>query len=200
MTNKLRLIPQDPEDLMYGQSVIVSARWILVVSGLFLALWNPGPMSELRVQILFILLLAVANFYLQAQLLMKKPASSGVVYFASAADLAVISVMVILGGGFESNVYVFYFPALLALSVAFSPASTLLFAGGAAAFYSFISLGSALFGDIDIQVLIARLIMMTAVAVCGQIYWRIERDRRSAAVKARKKLVTQLREAQAAGD
>ncbi len=200
MTNKLRLIPQDPEDLMYGQSVIVSARWILVVSGLFLALWNPGPMSELRLQILFILLLAVANFYLQAQRLMKKPASSGVVYFASAADLAVISVMVILGGGFESNVYVFYFPALLALSVAFSPASTLFFAGGAAAFYTFISLGSALFGDIDIQVLIARLIMMTAVAVCGQIYWRIERDRRSAAVKARKRLVTQLREVQAAGD
>ena len=121
MTNKLRISPQDPEDLMYGQSVIVSARWILVVSGLFLALWNPGPMSELRVQILFILLLAVANFYLQAQLLMQKPANSGVVYFASAADLAVISVMVILGGGFESNVYVFYFPALLALSVAFSP-------------------------------------------------------------------------------
>jgi len=200
MTNKLRISPQDPEDLMYGQSVIVSARWILVVSGLFLALWNPGPMSELRVQILFILLLAVANFYLQAQLLMQKPANNGVVYFASAADLAVISVMVILGGGFESNVYVFYFPALLALSVAFSPATTLLFAGAAAGFYAFISLGSALFGDIDIQVLIARLIMMTAVAVCGQIYWRIERDRRSAAVKAGKRLVVQLREAQAASD
>ena len=200
MTDKLRLSPQEPEDLMYGQSVIVSARWLLVVSGLFLALWNPGPMSELRIQILFILLLAFANFYLQAQLLMKKPARSGVVYFASAADLAVISVMVILGRGFESNVYVFYLPALLALSVAFSPASTLLLAGGAAAFYTFISLGSALFGDFDIQVLIARLIMMSAVAVCGQIYWRIERDRRSAAVKARKGLVTRLREAQATGD
>ena len=200
MTDKLRLTAQDPEDLMYGQSVIVAARWILVVSGLFLALWNPGEMSELRIQILFILLLAVANFYLQAQLLMKKPASSGVVYFASAADLAVISVMVILGGGFDSNVYVFYFPALLAVSVAFSPATTLLFAGGAASLYTFISLGSAPFGDIDLQVMIARLLMMTAVAVCGQIYWRIERDRRGAAVKARKRLIAQLREPQAASD
>ncbi|MFQ5941965.1 MAG: hypothetical protein ACE5JF_00250 [Anaerolineales bacterium] len=200
MTGRLRIAAQDPEDLMYGQSVIVSARWILVISGLFLALWNPGPMSELRIQILFILLLAVANFYLQAQLLMRKPANSGVVYFASAADLVVVSVMIILGGGFESNIYVFYFPAMLALSVAFSPAATLLFAGGAASFYAFISLGSALFGDIDFQVLIARLIMMTAVAVCGQIYWRIERDRRGAAVKARKRLIAQLREAKAAGD
>jgi hypothetical protein len=127
---------------MYGQSVIVTARWILVVSAFILALWNPGPMGELRIQVLFILLLAVANFYLQAQILMKKPASSSVVYFASAADLAVISIMIILGGGFESNIYVFYFPALLALSVAFSPGATLLFAGGAASFYAFISLGA----------------------------------------------------------
>ncbi len=200
MTGKLRLTAQDPEDLMYGQSVIVAARWILVVSGLFLALWNPAEMSELRIQILFILLLAVANFYLQAQLLMKKPARSEVVYFASAADLTVISVMVILGGGFDSNVYVFYFPALLALSVAFSPAATALFAGGAASFYAFISLGSALFGDIDFQVMIARLLMMTAVAVCSQIYWGIERNRRGAAVNARKRLIAQLREAKAAGD
>jgi hypothetical protein len=200
MKSKSRFTAQDPEDLMYGQSVIVTARWILVVSALFLALWNPGPMSELRIQILFILLLAVANFYLQAQLLMKKPASSGVVYFASAADLAVISVMVILGSGFESNIYVFYFPALLALSVAFSPAATLLFAGSAVGIYAFVSLGSALFGEIDFQVLVARLIMMSAVAVCGQIYWRIERDRRGAAVEARKRLIAQLREAKAVGD
>ncbi len=200
MTGRLRLSRQDPEDLMYGQSVIVTARWILVVSAFILALWNPGPMGELRIQVLFILLLAVANFYLQAQILMKKPANSGVVYFASAADLAVISVMIILGGGFESNIYVFYFPAILALSVAFSPGTTLLFAGGAASFYAFISLGSALFGDIDAQVMIARLIMMSAIAVCGQIYWRIERDRRGAAVNARKRLIAQLREAKAAGD
>ncbi len=171
-----------------------------MVSALFLALWNPGPMGELRAQVLFILLLAVANFYLQAQLLMKKPASSGVVYLASAADLAVISVMVIIGNGFESNVYVFYFPALLALSVAFSPAATLLFAGGAVSMYAAVSLGSALFGAIDFQVLIARLIMMSAVAVCGQIYWRIERSRRGAAVEARKRLIAQLRAAKAAGD
>jgi len=185
---------------MYGQSVIVTARWILVLSAFMLALWNPGPMGELRTQVLFILLLAVANFYLQAQILMKKPASSGVVYFASAADLAVISVMIILGGGFDSNVYVFYFPALLALSVAFSPAATLLFAGSAAGLYAFISLGSALFGDINLQVMIARLIMMSAIAVCGQIFWRIERDRRGAAVVARQRLIAQLREAKAAGD
>lgn len=200
MTGRLRLSGQDPEDLMYGQSVIVTARWILVLSAFMLALWNPGPMGELRTQVLFILLLAVANFYLQAQILMKKPASSGVVYFASAADLAVISVMIILGGGFDSNVYVFYFPALLALSVAFSPAATLLFAGSAAGLYAFISLGSALFGDINLQVMIARLIMMSAIAVCGQIFWRIERDRRGAAVVARQRLIAQLREVKAAGD
>jgi hypothetical protein len=180
------------EDLTYGQQVIVSARWILVVTGLMLALWNPGPISELRIQILFILLLAVANFYLHAQLLMGRPPLSSVVYGASAADLTVITVMVLIGSGFDSNTFVFYYPAILAFSVAFPPVMTFFFAAGATGFYGLIGLATLDLSATDFQALVARMVMMVAIAVCGSMYWRIERNRRVAAVEAREKLMAQI--------
>ena len=64
-----------PEDLAHGQIVIVTFRWIMVAAGFVFALWNPEPVAELRVQILVILALAVANFYLHAQVLRRRPAS-----------------------------------------------------------------------------------------------------------------------------
>src|SRR5215212_11525893 len=66
-----------------GQSVIVVARWVLVLSGLVLALWNPGAIGEIRLQVLALLLLAVGNFYLHAQLLMHRPAINAIAYAAS---------------------------------------------------------------------------------------------------------------------
>ncbi|MDQ2996300.1 MAG: hypothetical protein M3R61_04500, partial [Chloroflexota bacterium] len=63
-----------PEVTADGQSVIVVARWVLVLSGLVLALWNPGAIGEIRLHVLALLLLAVGNFYLHAQLLMHRPA------------------------------------------------------------------------------------------------------------------------------
>ena len=61
------------EELRHGQIVIIIARWILVVSGLLLAMWNPAPMGSLRIQIVFILGVAMVNFYLHAQVLMGRP-------------------------------------------------------------------------------------------------------------------------------
>ena len=70
----------DSEDLMHGQRVLVVARWILVVSGLLLALLNPMVLGELKIQVGLILVLAVANFFLHVQLKRNKavPALGGV--------------------------------------------------------------------------------------------------------------------------
>jgi len=107
------------DDLAHGQVVIIAARWILVMAGLVLALWNPAAMGELQTQVVLLLGLAGVNFFLHARLLMGRPISTPVVYAASVADLTVISIAIIVGGGFDSGLYVFYFPALLAVSVAF---------------------------------------------------------------------------------
>ena len=114
---------------------------------------------------------------------MRRPVRAPVVLAASAADIAVISLIVIAQGGFESNLYVFYFPAILALSVAFRTEVTLAFTGAVVAVYGLIALVT--FGGDPGQVLVTRLLMLAGVAVCGNAYWRIERDRRRDGVEVR---------------
>ena len=183
MFSNLKDRAEDSEDLVHGQVVIIAARWILVVAGLVLAMWDPAEMGQLRTQIVLVLGLAVGNFFLHGQLLNKKPVLSRVVSAASAADIAVISLIMIVQDGFASNLYVFYFPALLAMSVAFRTEVAAIFTGAAIATYGFISL--ATLGDASGVTLFSRLLILAAVAFCGNVYWRIERDRRTTAAQMR---------------
>ena len=164
------------QDLEHGQIVIIAARWVLVAAGLMLAVWNPAGLDDLRMQIVLILGLAGANFYLHAQILMQKPVAPAIAVGASAADIAVISLLVATQGGYDSNLFVFYFPALLALSVAFRPAVTFVLAGGAVSLYGIIA--ASTLADVDGQSVLTRMLMFAGVAVCGAAYWRIEKRRR----------------------
>lgn len=186
----------DSSELAYGQSVIVTARWILVIAGLFLVLWNPDKLGNLRIQVITIIVLALMNFYLQAQILTGKKTLTPVVYAASIVDFVVITLLVILNGGFESNTYVFYFPAIMAISVAFETAVTVGFVGSAAGIYGLISLTTGAMTDDNLPALIARILMMTAIAFCGSLYWHIERNRRQAAQQAHDKLLAEVQRGQ----
>lgn len=172
---------EDDGDLAHGQVVIVAARWILVAAGLVLALWNPASIGPLRLQVLVLLLIAVANFFLHAQLLRNRGTVTSSAYLASGADLAVITILVASQGGFESNLFVFYFPAMLALSVAFRPELTALYGGMTLALYALISLESLGFDATSeqIQTIFVRLLMIAGIAVCGALYQRVERERRA---------------------
>ena len=174
---------RDPEVSASGQLVIVTARWVLVLSGLLLALWNPGPIGQIRLHVLTLLILAVGNFYLHAQLLMRRPTISAVAYAASAIDIAVITLLVATQGGFASSLYVFYFPALLALSIAFPTSRTVGFGSVAVALYACVGLFS-IESERDAQSMVVRLLMLIAVAVCGNLFARIEAGRRQGAIDA----------------
>jgi len=168
------------EDLRYGQVVIVTARWVLIASGLIVAFWIPAAVNELRVQIFTLVALAGVNFYLLAQLLVKRPVLDVVVYAASIGDLLVITAIVASQGGFESSNYIFYFPAILAFAVSFPRPLTALFAGGAAAAYGLLATGTApLWGVNEQTAVFLRVLTMVAVAWCGSLYWGVERDRRA---------------------
>lgn len=167
------------DDLAQGQSVIVIARWVLAVAGIFLILLDPGHINIVRFQIMIILGLAVSNFYLSAQILMKKRTLESVIYGASLADLGVITAIVISQGGFKSDTFAFYFPAMLAMSLAFPTVILYLYLGTTVMTYALISTVTVTTTN-DLQVLIIRLLMLIAVAVCGNMYQRIERERRAA--------------------
>ena len=60
-------------------------------------------------------------------------------YLASAVDVLAITMMVVTSGGGASSLYVFYFPALFAISVAFRPRAGLVLSGAAIGMYSLIA-------------------------------------------------------------
>jgi hypothetical protein len=174
----------DVSPLADGQMIIIIARWILVFSGLFLTLCDTQSVSMLtiRFEILVILLLAVSNFYLVAQVLTKRHTLDLVFYGMGIADLAVITLIILVQNGFQSNVYTFYFPAMLAFSVVFPTIELYAFLGATVGTYGLIGLLTLQTTD-DFQTLIIRLLMLSAVAVCGNYFARIERNRRKVALQ-----------------
>lgn len=184
---------QTQQDLQHGQIVIVMARWILIATGLFLSVFLPGPIEELRLEIGLIFGLSVVNFFLHTQLLRRRPVSRQLVYTASAADLTVVSLLLLTQGGFASHLYVLYFPALLALSVAFPPVMTLAYAGATVTAYGLLALTTATDLASDGTIIVTRVLMLAAVAFCGYVYWRIEHGRRQAAAETRRSLEQELR-------
>ena len=166
----------DAHNLMDGQGILVTARWILVGAGLLLALWNPDALGELKVEIGLILALAVANFFLHVQMLREQPPQKWVAYLASGADIGAITAIVFVSGGAESGLYTFYFPALIAIAVAFPVGASLVLSAGAIGLYGLVS--AAGMGGSDDPLLVVRLVMMVAVVVCGVVYRNIERERR----------------------
>lgn len=184
------------EDIGLGQGVIVAARWVLVATAFLLAIVLPKSLAELRVQLLVIIFLAICNFALHAQLLRRRPAVDLVAFAASAADIAVISILVLNQGGYHSELYVFYLPALFALSLSFGLALTALYTGATIAVYA--SIASLAVPDSEVQNLVIRCLMLAAVAFCGGLYFHIEAGRRNAARIAEEQLQAQIRERAAA--
>jgi hypothetical protein len=168
------------QDLAYGQPVIVAVRWLMIISGLVLAIWNVNDLQELRLSLIVIFLLAITNFYLQAQLLIKKPVIKPVVYAASAVDLILITFLVASQGGYSSSIYVYYLPAIAAFSVAFPRWISGLYVLFLMVVYWMIA---SLSPDSEQMIIIVRLLMITAVAFCGSLYLTIERSRREEASK-----------------
>jgi hypothetical protein len=189
------------EDVAFGQYVVVTARWILVAAGLILSLWvtkdagSQAVLDQLKIQFLVIVALAFGNFYLNLQLLRRRPAVDAIAYAASLADIVVISLLIQTQGGFGSALYIFYFPALLAISIAFPREATLLYTVAAIGAYASISFQTIdARAALDQQTLMVRLAMFAAVSFCGALYYQIEHDRRRDAAAARDQMVAALDE------
>jgi len=170
------------------------ARWSLIAVGLYLTLARATSIRDIQIQTTVILALTVMNFFLHGRILMGKPVRKEIVYLASAADIAVISLLIGTTTGFKNNFFVFYYPAVLAFSLVFPPTATLTFTGAVLFAYTMISLFTKPGLDVaavEEKILIARLLTITAVAVVGTMYWRVERARRRAAVEAQAALLQQ---------
>ena len=172
-------------DISHGHAVIITARWILILSGWLLVLWQPGEIRtwELQLQILLLMTYTIGNFFLTVQWVKRSEAMTPVVYASSLADLSLITILVLITGGYESSLYVFYLPALFAISVTFPKITSMPFTLVAIGVYGLITLVGAFGGQeglsaIEMQNIVTRLIMMAGVAFCAGLYRTLEMDRR----------------------
>ena len=173
----------DGSMLTSGQSVIITARWILIVGALVLTLWNPTPPPHLwviQVQTGLLLVYAVVNFFLHAQYIRQGSQVEQVAYFTSLVDLVLITFVIAMWpSSIDSAVYVFYLPAVLAIAVAFPRAVTAAYTLGIIVAYGIVALAfnPELITAAQAQDLVVRELMIVAVAFTGALYRHIENER-----------------------
>ena len=172
------------DDIKAGLPAIIYARWVLVIAGLGLTLWNmtAGEFDRAQYSILIILGLAVGNFFLQVEVNRKRAIPTWIVYTASVVDISAISLVLALSNTFPSSTFVFYMPALLALSITFSTANTAKFTAAALFAYVLISIApiNDMGGDKVVATgLLVHAMVLVAVPFCGNVYWRLEKSRRT---------------------
>ena len=181
------------DDMKSGLPMIIYARWVLVITGFGLIIWNPPDnLLEIQISILILIVLAVGNFFLQVEVNRERPIRTWIVYAASIVDIVAISGVLVLTNVFPSSTYVFYMPALLALSVTFSTFTTAKYTLTALATYLLSSIGpindlvgsdpSA--GTVAATNLIIHALVLVAVPFCGNVYWRLEKTRRAQEIEA----------------
>jgi hypothetical protein len=185
------------EDLAYGQTVLVWARWILIGTGLLLSFWNPKDLVTLQIQLAAIIALAFGNFYLHVQLLRGHPALDNVVYGASLADIAVVTAIVIAQSGYPSPVFIFYFAVVVGISVAFPTWMTAAYTALIVGLYGIISLTTTT--PEDYPAVFIRLLTIAAVAVCGNIFARHEAQRRAEAIRRHNEMLDELEQKSSIG-
>jgi hypothetical protein len=169
------------QDLAFGQTVLVWARWILIGTGLLLSFWGPKDLLTLQVELAAIIALAFGNFYLHVQLMRGHPAIDTVVYGASVADISVVTALVLVQHGYESPVFIFYFAAIVGISVAFPTFLTAGYTVITVAVYGIIALATA--PSDGYPAVFTRLLMIAAVALIGNLFARSESKRRADAIR-----------------
>jgi hypothetical protein len=173
----------EQEDLFFGQSVILWARWSVIVAGIVLVLWTSTDIALLTQTIPFFLVLMGINFFLHGRYVTGSPLNRTAVTVASVVDLILITAIVVLwpgSHGLDNQFFVLYFPVVFAFALVFTRKIEVAYTGLAIILYA----GACVFtwtvpfdlGDQD-KVLVMRLIVIAAMGFLGNYYFRIQRDR-----------------------
>ncbi len=173
------------EDVFFGQSVILWARWSVILAGAVLVLWTSTTVAQLTRTFPFFLVLMAMNFFLHGRYVMGSPLNRTVVVAASVADLVLITGIVAFwpgAVGLNNEFFVLYYPVVFAFALVFPRAIEAGYTVLAIVAYAtacFVFSGSALFADgaVSLKTLMMRLIVMAAMGFLGNYYFRIQRDR-----------------------
>ncbi len=176
------------EDHRYMQGVAVRMRWIIVAAWLVIINYRPDVGLTLYILDGMAPALLGLNAFIAYRYSRGRPVNYRYVLAMSILDLAVITAGIAVTTRFGNTLFVFYYPALLALALLVSSKLQItVIATIAIGTYAALSLGLQPGVDFDAKeekILLARVASMFAVVVTGQALVGIERSRRHAAIQA----------------
>ena len=111
----------DPDVVRYAATVSVWGRWFIWLAGVFLLAYRPGFWYPQDIEFLAIpVLLGVVNGLVHHRLLTNRTVTWRWMLLLSAADIALVTAGVVIGGGFRSFIFLAYYPTLAVFAVVFS--------------------------------------------------------------------------------
>jgi hypothetical protein len=173
----------EQEDLFFGQSVILWARWSVIVAGIVLVLWTSTSVQLLTQTMPFFLVLMAVNFFLHGRYVMGSPLNRVAVTVASVVDLILITAIIVLWPGvhgLHNQFFVLYFPVVFAFALVFTRKIEAAYTVLAIVMYvgACVLTGTVPFDlSSDDKVLVMRVIVIAAMGFLGNYYFRIQRDR-----------------------
>jgi hypothetical protein len=173
----------EQEDVFFGQTVIVWARWSVIVAGIVLVLWTSTDVSLLTRTMPFFLALMAINFFLHGRYVMGSPLNRTVVTAASVVDLILITAIVVFwpnAEGFHNQFYVLYFPVVFAFALVFTRRIEVVYTVLAILAYAGACLLTGTLNITDgsnLKTLVMRVIVIASMGFLGNFYFRIQRDR-----------------------
>ena len=183
----------DPDVVLYAATVSVWSSWFIWLVGAFLLAYRPGFWYPQDIEFLAIpVLLGVANGLVHLRLLTNRSVTWRWMLLLSAADIALVTAGVVIGGGFRSFIFLAYYPTLAVFAVVFSSYwLSLAWTTAVAVAYAVVclSVGSGL--DLDAgneKVLLARLAMMYTIVLGIGFIARFERIRWRSSVSREREL------------
>ena len=183
----------DPDVILYAARVSVWGRWFVWLVVVFELAYRPGFWYPEDVEfLLFPVLMFMVNGLVHHRLLTKRPVTWRWMLFLSAMDIVLITVSIIIHTGFNSFIFVAYYPALAVFAVVFSSLRlSFAWTTTAAVAYAIVCLmvGSGL--DLDAgkeKALAARLAAMYALVLGLSLIIRFERSRWQTAVSGERQL------------
>ncbi len=183
----------DPDVVPYAARVSVWGRWfIALVSAFEIAyrpdFWYPDDWGYVLLMVPLVALNGLVHFRLRTN----RPVTWRWMLLLSAMDIALATSSISVGPGFDSYVFVAYYPALALFAVVFTSLwLSLAWTTLAAVAYALVCwrVGAGL--DLnagDEKVLLGRLAVMYALVLCVSLITRFERMRRQAAVDRERKV------------
>jgi hypothetical protein len=175
------------EDLFFGQSVIIWARWFVIITTVIAILWSTSNVFNLTAAVLMIVPLIAINFFVYGRYLMEKPINRNLLLILSVVDLIIVTLIVLFvrpNTGYESEYYILFYPLIISVAFVFPMRISVVYTILALILYTIPCLfvgPDAGWNGSTIETMVVRLITVGTMGVLGIFYWRVQRERRRSA-------------------